>query len=169
LNTSVVCTGDLFAYCGRTDWLDDTGAATPIPDDPDPRPVVATSKAEDRRLLAALWAITKTPVVSVERAAIPRPVARRSTREGLDPTVRVLRLGGTPIPHDGPTCSTGTREYRHQWIVRPHWRWQPFGPGRAERKLILVGPYVKGPGGAPLIGGDRVWKVVPPPRPETPR
>ena len=105
MNTAIVAFGDLFAYCGRADWLDGTGAAEPLPGD-DPHPQVRASKTEDRRLLAALWAITKTPIVSVTRAAIPRHVARRSTREGLDPTVRVLRLGGAPVTRDEPV-STG--------------------------------------------------------------
>lgn len=38
-----------------------------------------------------------------------------------------------------------------RFIVRGHWRNQPFGPGLSERKLIFVQPYYKGPELAELI------------------
>lgn len=38
-----------------------------------------------------------------------------------------------------------------QFRVRGHWRHQPFGPGRAERRLQWVKPYVKGPPLAEMI------------------
>ncbi|CAI8921812.1 hypothetical protein [Priestia megaterium] len=37
-------------------------------------------------------------------------------------------------------------QYRGQWIVRGHWRNQPYGEGLSQRKLIWIEPYVKGIG-----------------------
>ena len=34
------------------------------------------------------------------------------------------------------------------WLTQG--RLQPYGPGRSLRKLIIVGPYIKGPAGKPL-------------------
>jgi hypothetical protein len=60
----------------------------------------------------------------------------------------------------------GIREYvKHgrkapavQYIVSGHWKMQAYGPGRAERKLIRVEPYWRGPVDAPILkhsgGGD---------------
>lgn len=157
--------GDLFSYIGRTDWVNGKGVEGVIPDAPRQGDVVARSMAEDRRLLAALWAITQTPVVTTVRTKPPRVVARRSTRKGLDPEVRILRLGG-PHRENIVTGSTQKREWQHSWIVQPHFRWQACGPRWSERKLILVGPYTKGDLTKPLLGGERVWRVVPPPTAE---
>ncbi|EJS45122.1 hypothetical protein ICG_06028 [Bacillus cereus BAG1X1-3] len=38
------------------------------------------------------------------------------------------------------------REFNGQWIVRGHWRNQPYGEGLSKRKLIWIEPYVKGVG-----------------------
>lgn len=37
-----------------------------------------------------------------------------------------------------------------QSLVRGHWKMQPFGPGRSERKAIHVEPYWRGPEDAPI-------------------
>jgi hypothetical protein len=38
-----------------------------------------------------------------------------------------------------------------QYIVSGHWKMQPYGPGRAERKLIRIEPYWRGPVDAPIL------------------
>lgn len=50
--------------------------------------------------------------------------------------------------------------WTHQWVVSGHWRWQPCGPGRSERRLTWIAPYVKGPDGAPLLQVEQVAKLV---------
>lgn len=156
--------GDLFAYLGRSDWLPGACPDTPLPGD-----ILASSertlasKAEDRRLIAALWALTRTTVVDVTTPPIPRSTVRRAKRAGLDPTVRVLSLGGTRTHRaDSEPTGTSSREHHHSWIVSPHFRWQAHGPGRSERKLILVPSHLKGDPALPLLGADRVWRVLPP-------
>jgi hypothetical protein len=154
--------GTVYAYLGRTDWLPGHAAGTPIPDAPRGNdPVAIASMIEDRKMMAALWALTKTSIVSTTVMHPPRPVMRRSERRGLDAKVKVLRLGGARTAHAGVPTET-QRDWKHQWVVRPHWRWQAHGPRHTERKLILVGPYTKGPADAPLLGAERVWRVVPP-------
>jgi hypothetical protein len=158
-----VTLGTLFAYVGRTDWLSDEDVTVCNPlNDRGVNDTTVRSMTEDRKLLAALWAITKTPIISMVSSRPPRHVARRSEREGRHANVKILRLGGEHRGHVS-ALDSATRDWKHSWIVRPHWRWQAHGPGRAERKLILVGPYKKGPEDKPLIGSERVWRVVPPP------
>jgi hypothetical protein len=38
------------------------------------------------------------------------------------------------------------RVYKLRWIVRGHWRNQPYGPDRSLRRLTWIEPYWKGPG-----------------------
>ncbi|OHY73652.1 hypothetical protein BCV52_26135 [Priestia aryabhattai] len=41
---------------------------------------------------------------------------------------------------------SGVKQYKGQWIVRGHWRNQPYGEALSQRKLIWIEPYVKGSG-----------------------
>lgn len=61
---------------------------------------------------------------------------------------------------DDETDPETGRVYRHRWVVRGHWRQQPHGKGRAERRLQWIAPYVKGPEGAPLLEAEKVmvWR-----------
>jgi hypothetical protein len=52
------------------------------------------------------------------------------------------------------------REYSCQWIVKPHWRQQAYGPGRSLRKAILIAEHIRGPQDKPLRVRDavKVWR-----------
>jgi hypothetical protein len=43
-----------------------------------------------------------------------------------------------------------------RFVVRGHWKQQPHGPGRAQRKMIFVEPYWKGPADAPAMARAHV-------------
>jgi hypothetical protein len=158
--------GTLFAYMGRTDWLDGWSVDEVIPDNPHgDDPQTLASMAEDRRLMASLWLLTQTPrLVATREARLDRPTRRRAQREGYDPSVKVVTLANYDYePGDASAPSVEhRREWKHQWVVGPHHCWQPYGPGNKQRKLIVRGPFTKGPKDKPLLGGERVWKVVPP-------
>ena len=155
--------GPLYSYLGRTDWLHGATITDLVADAPRRNEDALRSMREDRRLLASLWAIVRTPIVTTVRTRPPRHVARRSERKQLSADVRVLRLGGERRTNLPTGNVAGRREWRHSWIVGAHHRWQACGPGWSQRKLILVLPYRKGPEDKPLLGGERVWRVVPPP------
>ena len=40
-----------------------------------------------------------------------------------------------------------------QFMVQGHWRWQPYGPGRAQRRRQWIEPFWKGPEGALIASG----------------
>lgn len=162
-------TGHMFVYLGRTDWVFGTGAEVMVPDNPYGESAsTAASMAEDRRLLGSLWALTRTPVMVTRVQHLPRASSRRVVRAGGSPEVRVLTLGGTrtSAPTDAPGVAGTGRAWSHRWIVRPHWVRQRYGPGLASTRTILRGPFEKGPADKPLIGGERVFKIVGP-RPVT--
>ena len=45
-----------------------------------------------------------------------------------------------------------------RFMVRGHWRQQPFGPGGQQRKLIWIKPFYKGPDIAQVINKPYVVK-----------
>jgi hypothetical protein len=54
--------------------------------------------------------------------------------------------------------SLSNRKLAVRFIVRGHWRNQPFGEGRKERHIIWIKPYYKGPEMAELISKPYVVK-----------
>ena len=118
--------------------------------------------AEDRRLMMALWKLVTTPVARLSDHPLPRYMRRQAEREKVNPAVRVLSLHGPILGEQVDSGGSAGRQYRVRWVVRAHWRWQAHGPGRQERKLILIPPHIKGSPDAPLIGGERVWRVAAP-------
>lgn len=113
-------------------------------------PVIGAEPA--RALVATLLLVaqqladtTTTPVDDRIRKAY-----RRQRRE--EPVVRLIRLRtskSTYRPGGGGATGDGvTRDYR--WWVRGHWRQQPYGPGRAKRRLIYINPQLRGPEDRPI-------------------
>jgi hypothetical protein len=70
--------------------------------------------------------------------------------------VRVIRLRHAS---NSTGASESDREYHHQWIVRGHWR-QQWYPSRQVHRPVWIAPHVKGPEGAPLLGGEKVHAWV---------
>lgn len=67
-------------------------------------------------------------------------------------SVRVIKL--RRVSHATENAESD-REYHHQWIVRGHWR-QQWYPSREIHRPVWIAPHIKGPEGAPLIGGEKV-------------
>jgi len=81
-----------------------------------------------------------------------RAAHRRLQREL--PALRVIELAHTGSK---PESRGGHVEWSRRWMVRGHWRNQPYGPGRTERRLTWIDPYVKGPDDKPLDTRPTVW------------
>jgi hypothetical protein len=71
--------------------------------------------------------------------------------------VRVINLRSI---RDGSGTPEQQREWAHQWVVRGHWRMQPCGHNREERRPTWIAPHIKGPEGAPILGGDKVYNFT---------
>lgn len=113
--------------------------------------------------LAAAWLLMQQPNL-VERT-IERPdksVRRAYGRAGReDPEVSVIDLRHQYVPKDPDAGEeTGARRYRHRWVVSGHWRNQPYGPDREQRRRQWIPSYTKGPNGAPLLITEKVnvWR-----------
>ena len=148
--------GQTWAPLGRSDW--------PIHEPLDRKPWPLTdaqwaSMLEDRRFVAALFTLLAQEGLASRTLKRPeRPVVRRTQRAGIDRAladVRVVRLRRPHVEGD-PEAEPSGREWSHRWVVDGHWRWQACGPGRAERRLTYIAPYVKGPADKPLKTPTRV-------------
>lgn len=109
----------------------------------------------------ATWIMMGQRIITTTREQLPRSVRRPYTRAGrAEPVVRTatLRRAAThPNPEQSNT--EPSRTYAHQWIVSGYGYWRnTWYPRSAEHRLqfVHVPAYVKGPAGAPLIGGERV-------------
>jgi hypothetical protein len=148
-------------WLGRADWPYDFAVSDRIGED-----MYDSSQAsvvEDRQVFGSMWALVdQRKVVSATEEPLERSARRRAARQNVDPNVTRVAI------HDpNPTAASsghavGAREFRHRWVVSPFWRSQPYGPGNALRKPVLVGPYVKGPKDAPMLPPARaVWRIAP--------
>lgn len=108
-------------------------------------------------LMKAVWLLMQQPLAQSTNVAPDRAARKRLRRKQEEPAiVRVIELRRPPHS-DGD--GSGVREYHHAWVVRGHWR-QQWYPAREVHRPVWIAPHIKGPEGAPLIGGEKVyaWK-----------
>lgn len=148
---------DSWIPIGRSDWPVQTNIG--VEPYPEMEEFIKASFVEDRRFIAAFWtllqqnAIAQTRIVSAARA-----VARRSQRAGIDTSknVKIVTLRRLERSEHEKTVLSQKREHDHRWLVSGHWRHQPFGPGRKQRRLQYISPHIKGPDDKPLKTKTRV-------------
>lgn len=115
-----------------------------------------------RLVFAAFQLAAQANLAESEQQATPRPERRRTERAGLPPRdVRIVRLRrAVSAARDTERQADGsTREWQHRWVVRGHWR-QHWYPTMQDHRPKWIAPYLKGPDGAPLLGGDKVTVVT---------
>ncbi|WP_062215703.1 hypothetical protein [Streptomyces sp. NBRC 109706] len=164
-----------WAAQGRLDALTDrgidaapilvtSGAVLPVTTDPVPLAEADPDIATVLSALAASWLLMQQPqLVDRTREAAGPADRRRAHREGRpspDVTVVDLRRQYTPSDRPPEDDEYEGRRYRHRWVVSGHWRQQPYGPGREQRRQQWIPAYIKGPDGAPLLATERVnvWR-----------
>lgn len=107
------------------------------------------------RYIHALWLLLGQTITTVEREHVRKTAGRLAERRGVNPAVTVVRLRRSESPHAGERRV----DWAARWLVRGHWRWQPYGPGREERRRIWITGYVKGPDGLPLRVRNHVYSL----------
>lgn len=106
--------------------------------------------------LRSTWLLMAQPLASSSQIAPDRAARKRLARAGHEPApVRVIELRR---PKTTSGHGDSDREYHHQWIVRGHWR-QQWHPKRQVHRPVWIAPHIKGPEGAPLIGGEKVYAL----------
>ncbi|MFH8295053.1 hypothetical protein [Streptomyces sp. NPDC018059] len=114
------------------------------------------------RLIRATWLLMGQSLATSERATADRASRRRIQRLDRDygTEVRIIRLRRARTASGAAPAETpGTREYQHRWVVRGHWRDQPY-PSLGITRPLWISPYIAGPDGLPLIGGEKVFALA---------
>lgn len=154
---AVVPARKMWLMLGRSDW--------PVDDQIGSAPWTMSGQAlasvvEDRKVLAALWSLLHQRGIAATTTERPqRQAVRRTQRAGISPEladVQVVTLRKLERTEHAPNDERAAVEWSHRWLVAGHWRWQPYGPERALRRLTYVRPHVKGPADKPLHLPERV-------------
>ncbi|MCZ7478844.1 hypothetical protein [Micromonospora sp. WMMC273] len=107
------------------------------------------------------WLMMSQRITDVQKEPLPRSVRRAYTRQGRpEPVVRTVTLRrAASAAQEREPGQESSRVYTKQWVVRGYgyWRntWYP-SKGEHRQQFVYVPDYVKGPAGAPLVGGERV-------------
>jgi hypothetical protein len=99
------------------------------------------------RLMVASFLLLRDRIVEAEQVSVPRGVRRRADAAGLTSEVRLLTWRRKAGDAGGQQSDV---DWSHRWWVSGHWRRQPCGPGRRERRLTYIAPHIKGPEDKPL-------------------
>ena len=121
-------------------------------DGPPPAWLDDSSRWEDRviNLLAATLVVAASDRIAevTESTETKTQLKRRRSSRRVRATVRVVNMKRAPAT--GRAHGESEREYQNRWLVSGHIRSQPFGPGRTQRRLQWVAPYIKGPADKPF-------------------
>ena len=118
----------------------------------DPKKHSYESVVEDcSRLMTMRMLATQPGIAETTERKLTRPERKRSERSGatISP-IKIVNVRGLRSA-SGHGEAEGNVEWSHRWMVGGHWRNQPFGPERAQRRPVWVAPYVKGPADKPLV------------------
>ncbi|MEU1273039.1 hypothetical protein [Streptomyces sp. NPDC005799] len=107
-------------------------------------------------LLRVSWLLMQQPLADVSEVEPDRAARKRLRRAGREPAM--VRIIGLRRPKSSTDHGNSDREYHHQWVVRGHWR-QQWHPKREVHRPVWIAPHIKGPEGAPLIGGEKVYAL----------
>jgi hypothetical protein len=108
------------------------------------------------RVLRTASMLMQQPLTVSSEEELDRASKKRLRRSGYEPKpVRVIELRRAKSSTD----AGGGNAYHHQWIVRGHWR-NHWHPKRQVHRPVWIAPHIKGPEGAPMLGGEKVyaWK-----------
>jgi hypothetical protein len=123
--------------------------------------------------LTTTWRLIRQRLAETRPAKVDKPI-RKSYRRAArpEPEVQLVSIRGThtrPAGHSVEPGRSGTateREFR-VWVT-PHWRLQPYGPGRTLRDWIIVRPHLRGPENKPIKASTTVRILGDlPPRPDS--
>jgi len=101
-------------------------------------------------VLAASWLLIAQRLAETAPVPVDKSIRRAYQRTGRPaPQVRLVRIRGANTigsdPQQRPAATQASPQREFRWWVRGHWRNQPYGPGRAQRRLIYIDPQIRGP------------------------
>lgn len=108
------------------------------------------------RFLYAFWRLCEQRIGGVDPVETTHAARVIAERTGLSPEVRVIQLRRRAEHAPGEPLA---RNWHHRWVVRMH-KVRQWYSTEQRHKVIYRGPYVKGPDGKPLLGGETVRALV---------
>lgn len=113
-------------------------------------------------LMTVIWRLMQQSITSVDDYAgtIPKAVRRESAKKKGPAAVTVIQLRHRRLRvEDGEERHV---EWSHRWLVRGHWRRQPYKnpDGSTRHEMIFIAPFIKGPDGKPLVITEKVNSLV---------
>lgn len=106
------------------------------------------------RFMAAWWRLVDQPLAARSRATATSVEAKRDKRLRKIGGITEVRLRAQKIHRlDNEPRSV---DWQQRWIVRGHWRDQPYKDGHIEK--IYIAPYVKGPEDKPLVITQKIYR-----------
>jgi hypothetical protein len=127
------------------------------------RPGDAVSSGAPVNLLVATWLLIAQKLAETMHATVDKTIRKAYRRTGRPaPEVRLVRIRGTapggnkPVHRPSPDDAALGPQRAYRWWVRGHWRNQPYGPGRAQRRLIYIDPQIRGPQDRPIKASTTV-------------
>jgi len=112
------------------------------------------------RVLHAYWLLMGQTLVNMREEVGDKRVARSQRQMNLPNLVTVMEY--RRYKSDTQYIGEGAIEWSHRWIVRGHWRWQPYKDeqGKTLRKRIWIAPFMKGPEDKPLVVTDKIYALT---------
>ena len=171
-NSVLVCATEINAKSGA--WID-LGFGTVTKDLHFPPGYLGLGAAdpEDSRAVSALlrgaWTLYNEPAevdvtattVNRESVITGRTAGKRKIRRQEIAIVDIRRRVGAQVERvaDADSGERPVVEHDYRWPVRGHWRMQPHGEGRTQRRKIWIDAQVRGPEDKPLKTRPRVSVV----------
>lgn len=108
------------------------------------------------RFLYAFWRLCGQQLAEIEHLPVHHAAQVAADRSDTSPDVRLVQLRARTQtrPREGHPV-----EWKHRWVVTMH-KVRQWYPSENRHKILLRGPYVKGPPDKPLLGGEVVRAVV---------
>lgn len=113
-----------------------------------------TSNRSWLAFLVTVFTMMGQTLASVEDAQIERGTRKRMMRKKIPGRVTVIALRRKSGAHADPE-SRGLVQWQHRWVVRGHWRRQPYKDG--STKLIWINAFIKGPEDKPFKQTEKVY------------
>lgn len=124
------------------------------------RGIGAHRRVEQMRYVAACLVFMNQHILVTTAERAPRATRKRLAQDGWihEPVIRVVQLRRAATTHQMRERNDEPVEWSCSWVVRGHWRQQWF-PKRQVHRPVWIAPHIKGPEGAPLIGGEKVYAL----------
>ena len=110
--------------------------------------------------VAVTWLLVAQKLAETIDADVRRRIRKAYARVGRPaPDVRLVRIRGASSRQEtseSAAHSSAPTDREFRWWVRGFWRNQPYGPGRAYRRLIYVAPHLRGPEDKPIRSSTAV-------------